>query len=78
VLQALAALRRGDAERWHLRVLQRFVVQARERSLRDGLARREFTEPLPGWCVLEDDARYSPRFGLLTEGAVLDSATLVQ
>jgi hypothetical protein len=74
----MAALRKGHAERWHLRVLQRLVVQARERTLRAGLARGDFTQPLPGWCVLEDGARYSPRFGLLAEGAVLDSATLVQ
>lgn len=78
VMQAMAALRSGHAERWHLRVLQRFVVQARARVLRDGLARGDFSEPLPGWCVLEDATRYSPRFGLLAEGAVLDSTTLVQ
>lgn len=78
VRQAMTALRGGQAERWHLRVLQRFVVQARERTLRDGLARGDLTQPLPGWCVLEDGTRYSPRFGLLAEGAVLDSATLVQ
>jgi len=78
VMRATAALRSGQAERWHLRVLQRFVVQARERVLREGLARGDFSEPLPGWCVLEDATRYSARFGLLAEGAVLDSATLVQ
>ena len=76
--QALAALRAGQAQRWQLRVLQRFVVQARERALRDGLARGELTEALPGWCVLNDATRYCPRFGLLHEGAVLDAATLVQ
>lgn len=75
---ALAALKAGSAERWHLRVLQRLVVQARRRELAPGLARGDFVEPLPGWCVLLDAQRYSGRFGLLAEGAVLDAATLVQ
>lgn len=75
---ALAALLAGTAERWHLRVLQRTVVQARRRELLPGLARGDFTEPLPGWLVLRDEQRYSQRFGLLAEGAVLDAATLVQ
>jgi CRISPR-associated endonuclease/helicase Cas3 len=78
LLQASQALRRGQAERWHLRALQRFVVQAPERTLREGLARGDFTEPLPGWCILQDRMRYSSRFGILAEGAPLDSMTLVQ
>lgn len=76
--QALAALEVGSAERWQLRVLQRYVVQARRREVQAGLARGDFSEPLPGWLVLKDDQRYSARFGLLAEGAVLDAATLVQ
>ncbi len=75
---ALAALAAGTAERWHLRLLQRRVVQARRRELLAGLERGDFTEPLPAWCVLQDAQRYSPRFGLLAEGAVLDAASLVQ
>jgi hypothetical protein len=43
-----------------------------------GLARGDFSEPLPGWLVLNDDQRYSVRFGLLADGAVLDTATLFQ
>ena len=78
VAQALAALNAVSAERWHLRVLQRFVVQARRREMRAGLARGDFSEPLPGWLVLNDDQRYSARFGLLSEGAPLDAATLFQ
>lgn len=76
--QALAALKAGSAERRHLRVLQRFVVQARRREVQAGLGRGDFTEPLPGWLVLIDDRRYSARFGLLGEGAPLDAATLFQ
>jgi hypothetical protein len=78
VEKALAALRRGEAERRQLRVLQRFVVQARRRALRDALACGDVTEVLPGWCVLNDDTRYSARYGLLSDGVALDSATLVQ
>jgi len=75
---ALGALKAGSAERWHLRVLQRYVVQARRREVQAGLARGDFSEPLPGWLVLNDDQRYSTRFGLLAAGAVLDAATLFQ
>jgi CRISPR-associated endonuclease/helicase Cas3 len=78
VAPALAALRAGNAERWHLRTLQRYVVQARRRVVQAGLARADLTEPLPGWVVLDDDQRYSVRFGLMSEGAVLDAATLIQ
>lgn len=75
---ALQALTAGTAERWQLRVLQRRVVQARRRELLTGLQRGDFTEALPGWCVLNDEQRYSRRFGLRAEGAVLDAASLVQ
>lgn len=76
--QALGALRAGRAERWQLRVLQRYVVQSRRREVQAGLAHGDFTEALPGWCVLNDATRYSERYGLLADGAALDSATLVQ
>ncbi|MGE0373388.1 MAG: CRISPR-associated endonuclease Cas3'' [Gammaproteobacteria bacterium] len=75
---ALEALKGGAAERWHLRALQRLVVQARLRDVQRGLDRGDFTEALPGWLVLNDEQRYDMRFGLLAEGAVLDAATLVQ
>ncbi|MBL8289154.1 MAG: CRISPR-associated endonuclease Cas3'' [Rubrivivax sp.] len=78
VAQALRALKAGSAERWHLRALQRYVVQARRREVQAGLARGDFSEALPGWLVLNDDQRYSTRFGLLADGATLDAATLVQ
>jgi CRISPR-associated endonuclease/helicase Cas3 len=78
VAKALNALEAGVAERWHLRVLQRFVVQARQREVLAGLARDDFTEPIPGWFVLRDELRYDNRFGLLAESAALDARTLVQ
>lgn len=75
---ALDALRRGDAERRQLRVLQRYVVQARVSALRSGLVQGDFTEALPGWCVLNDETRYSERFGLLPEGSARDASSLFQ
>lgn len=74
----LAALQAGTAERWQLRRLQRFVVQARRRDALAWLARGDVIEPLPGWFVLTDEQRYDARFGLLPEGALLDAQTLVQ
>jgi CRISPR-associated endonuclease/helicase Cas3 len=78
VRQARAALATGRADRWHLRVLQRYVVQVRRREVLSGLARGDFTEPLPGWFVLQDEQRYDARRGLLADGAPLDAGTLVQ
>ncbi len=78
VTQALSALESGGAERWHLRALQRFVVQARQRDLNRWLARGSVIEPLPGWYVLKDELMYDHRLGLLRDGAVLDAASLVQ
>ena len=75
---ALAALRAGDAQRWQLRSLQRFIVQAPRRDVLAWLARGDVVEPLPGWFVLTDEARYDARRGLLRDGAVLDARTLAQ
>lgn len=75
---ALAALQAGTAERWQLRQLQRYVVQARRRDALVWLARGQVSEPLPGWFVLRHEQRYDPRFGLLPDGASLDAQTLVQ
>jgi CRISPR-associated endonuclease/helicase Cas3 len=76
--QALRALSAGAAERWQLRALQRYVVQARRPDVLASLAHGDFTEPMPGWFVLRDAQRYSLRFGLLPQGAALDAATLCQ
>ena len=76
--KALAALRRGDIERWQLRALQRLVVQAPRRDVLAWLARGDVEEPIPGWFVLRDETRYDLRRGLLREGAVLDARTLAQ
>jgi CRISPR-associated endonuclease/helicase Cas3 len=75
---AFAALESGRAERWHLRTLQRYVVQARRRDAVRWLADGDLIEPMAGWFVLVDELRYDERFGLLSEGAPLDAATLAQ
>ncbi len=75
---ALAALHSGDAQRWQLRSLQRYVVQAPRRDVDVWLARGDVAEPLPGWFVLQDPTRYDARRGLLRDGAVLDARTLAQ
>ncbi|MFO1294239.1 MAG: CRISPR-associated helicase Cas3' [Rubrivivax sp.] len=75
---ALAALQAAAAERWQLRALQRYVVQAPRRDVMAWLARGDVAEPMPGWFVLRDPMLYHPRRGLLREGAVLDARTLAQ
>jgi CRISPR-associated endonuclease/helicase Cas3 len=78
LIAAFNALNAGTAERWHFRVLQRYVVQARPRQISAGLAQGDFAETMPGWFTLKNELRYDHRFGLLAEGAVLDVQTLVQ
>jgi len=75
---ALDALNTGVAERWQLRVLQRYIVQARQKDALMWLAQGDLHEPMSGWYVLADATRYHERFGLLAEGAVLDAASLAQ
>ena len=75
---ALAALHAGTAQRWQLRSLQRYLVQAPRRDVDAWLARGDVAEPLPGWFVLQDPTRYDARRGLLRDGAVLDARTLAQ
>jgi CRISPR-associated endonuclease/helicase Cas3 len=75
---ALAALQRGDVERWQLRALQRYVVQAPRRTVTAWQQTGEVSEPLPGWYILRNELLYDSRRGLLPNGALLDAGTLVQ
>lgn len=75
---AVTALQAGRAERWQLRALQRYVVQAPARDVMRWQSRGDAIEPMPGWYVLRDATQYDPRRGLLREGAVLDTHSLVQ
>ncbi|MCU0730974.1 MAG: CRISPR-associated helicase Cas3' [Hyphomonas sp.] len=63
---AIGALREGHADRWHLRALQRRIVQVRREIALRWLESGELTEPCPGWFVLENPLRYDPMFGLRT------------
>lgn len=71
-------LRRGDADRWLLRALQRYTVTARRRQVEAWQQRGDVLEVQPGLFLLVDELRYDPRRGLLAEGRSLSAASLVQ
>lgn len=74
----IAKLEAGEADRWLLRSVQRYVLNIRQRQL-DDLLRTHAVKPLAcGLYLLEDDTRYDRRFGLLPSGIPLDAATMVQ
>ncbi len=74
---AIAALSRGQPDRWVLRKLQRYSVQVRRRILDTWQRHQDVTEALPGLFVLNTPLRYHERLGLLPEGHPLDAASLV-
>lgn len=74
----LHAIEQGQPDRWRLRALQRYIVNARQRELAVWQARGDVRELLPGLYVLVDPLRYDARLGLLPEGQLPDAATLVQ
>ncbi len=74
----IARIRKGDTDRWLLRALQRYTVNARRKQVEKWQGRGDVEEVLPGMYVLTDSMRYDDRYGLLPEGQVLDVATLVQ
>jgi CRISPR-associated endonuclease/helicase Cas3 len=76
--QALAALDRGEANRWQFRILQRYIVQARRHDALAWLAQGDVREPMPGWFVLVDELRYDDRFGLLPSGSSYEPVSLVE
>lgn len=74
----VAALDAGQADRWRLRALQRFTVNARLRDVQGWQVRGDVREVLPNLYLLIDPMRYEPRLGLLAEGRPLAAASLVQ
>lgn len=74
----IAQLARGDADRWLLRSVQRYVLNIRQRQLDELLKTRAVTALASGIHLLEDDNRYDARFGLLPSDNPLDALTLVQ
>lgn len=74
----IARLRAGDVDRWLLRAVQRYGVSLRQREL-DRLFATGGAQPLAcGLYLLEHQARYDRRFGLMTGDNPMDAATLVQ
>ena len=68
----------GEADRWLLRSVQRYVLNIRQRQL-DELLRTGAVKALAcGLYLLEDDIRYDRRFGLLPRDNPLDALTMVQ
>jgi CRISPR-associated endonuclease/helicase Cas3 len=71
-------LRRGDADRWLLRDLQRYMVSTRRRQVGIWQQRGDVQEVQPGLFLLIDELRYDARRGLLAEDSSLSAANLVQ
>jgi len=76
----IAKLEAGEADRWLLRSVQRYVLNIRERQLNELLRHGTGSiKPLAcGLYLLEDDTRYDHRFGLLPRDSPLDAVTMVQ
>lgn len=74
----IGQLAAGNADRWLLRQLQRYVVNVHT-TLAGELERSRAIRPLPGgWMLLTDITRYDARFGLLPRDSPLDAGSLVQ
>ena len=71
-------LRQGDADRWLLRALQRYIVSVRQKPLEDWQRSGDVQEVQPGLFLLIDTLRYDERRGLVATGQALDPASLVQ
>jgi CRISPR-associated endonuclease/helicase Cas3 len=74
---AIEVLRKGMADRWVLRRLQRYTVQVRRRMLDAWQRQHDVDEVMPGMFVLNTRGLYDDRLGLLPEGLALDAASLV-
>lgn len=74
---AVAALRNAMADRWVLRKLQRYTVQARRPMLNKWQRQGDIDETMPGMFVLNTHSLYHDRLGLLPEGQAMDAASLV-
>jgi hypothetical protein len=70
-------LRRGPTDRWLMRALQRYSVNARRKQVEVWQRRGDALELVPGLFVLVDELRYDRRFGLLSEDRSLSVESLV-
>ncbi len=76
-LPHIRSIQAGRVDRWHLRALQRYIVNVRQRALSDAQAVGAMHELLPGLYVQTDSLGYDHRLGLLPMGRALDAASLV-
>jgi CRISPR-associated endonuclease/helicase Cas3 len=60
-------LRAGNSDRWLLRALQRYTVQARKRTIALWQQRGDVDEAMPNLFVLTNPLRYDARRGLITD-----------
>ncbi|HMM45245.1 MAG TPA: CRISPR-associated helicase Cas3' [Candidatus Macondimonas sp.] len=67
--QRLAELRKGGAERWLLRALQRYTVSIHQRDAQRLLAQGDIAELLPGLFVQVSDVAYDATLGLRIDPA---------
>ena len=67
VAPLIARLRTKDSDRWLLRALQRFTVNARRRAMQPLHQCGDIEEVLPGMFVLINPIRYDPRRGLIND-----------
>jgi CRISPR-associated endonuclease/helicase Cas3 len=74
----VAKLEAGEADRWLLRSVQRYVLNIRERQLGELLQTGTVKALACGLYLLQDDTRYDRRFGLLPRDNPLDAVTMVQ
>lgn len=74
----IAKLEAGEADRWLLRSVQRYVLNIRQRQLDELLHTGAVRMLACGIYVLEDDTRYDRRYGLLPRDNPLDALTMVQ
>jgi len=72
------AIEHGQAQRWRLRALQRYIVSMRYREVSEAQAHGDVRELLPGLFLLLDTLRYDTKLGLLRDGQPIGVATLVQ
>ncbi|GMU45295.1 MAG: hypothetical protein AMXMBFR26_00770 [Porticoccaceae bacterium] len=76
--QRLAELRKGGAERWLLRTLQRYTVTIHQRDAQRLLAQGDIAELLPGLFVQVSDVAYDAALGLrIDPAAPLSPAGLI-
>lgn len=71
-------LKRGDAERWVLRKLQRYAIPVRTRLLRGLLSTQSVQEISSGLFWLVNELTYDRRQGLLSGQKPIEASVLVQ